>query len=153
MDKARTCIKSKEIEEKNYLNRMEDDFIQDKKVSKDLFIKISIYFELNFLHFQLTFEYISSNINEFTRSVFLFYLFNFFYKKTSQGQKCTNPLTVNKNNKKRKYKKHLRGKKLLIRLFAFCAFTWFCFFMLLVLLVLFVRVKSYHKKIKSLKLT
>ena len=52
---------------------MEDDFIQDKKVSKDLFIKISIYFQLNFLHFQLTFEYISSSINEFIMSVFLFY--------------------------------------------------------------------------------
>ena len=52
---------------------MEDDFIQDKKVSKDLFIKISIYFQLNFLHFQLTVEYISSSINEFIMSVFLFY--------------------------------------------------------------------------------
>ena len=29
---------------------------------------------------------------------------------------------------KNTYKKHLRGKKLLIRLFAFCAFTWLCFY-------------------------
>ena len=61
----------------------------------------------------------SGNINEVIRTVLNFL---FFYDKISQAQKSTNPLAANEN-KKNVYKKHLRGKKLLIRLFAIYAFT------------------------------
>ena len=67
----------------------------------------------------------SSIINEVIKSVSNFLLF--FYEKILQVQKSTKPLTANKNFKKA-YKKHLREKKSLIRLFVFCAFAWFCFY-------------------------
>ena len=67
----------------------------------------------------------SSIINEVIKSVSNFLLF--FYEKILRVQKSTKPLTANKNFKNA-YKKHLREKKSLIRLFVFCAFAWFCFY-------------------------
>ena len=68
----------------------------------------------------------SSIINEVIKSVSNFLLF--FYEKILQVQKSTKPLTANKNLTKKAYKKHLREKKSLIRLFVFCAFAWLCFY-------------------------
>ena len=48
-----------------------------------------------------------------------------FYEKILEIQKSAKQLTANK--KKNAYRKHLREKKSLIRLFAFCAFAWLCF--------------------------
>ena len=41
----------------------------------------------------------SGNINEVIRSVLNFLFIYFFYKKISQEQKTTKPLTANKNKK------------------------------------------------------
>ena len=83
----------------------------------------------------------SSNINEVIRSVLNFLFIYFFYKKISQAQKSTKPLTANKKNA---HKKHLRGKKLL----AYLRFVLLlgCVFVLLVLLMLLVHAKSICKK-------
>ena len=67
-------------------------------------------------------------MNGVFRSVLNFLLF-FFYKKISQAQKSTKPLTANKN--KNMHKKHLRGKKLLTCLLAYLLLLG-SFFMLLV---------------------
>ena len=67
----------------------------------------------------------SSNINEVIKAVLNFSFF--FYKKISQVQKSTKPLTANKNKKKCVLKTS-KKKKLLIRLFAFCVFAWLCFY-------------------------
>ena len=67
----------------------------------------------------------SSNINEVIRPVLKFLSF-FFYKKISQVQKSTKLLTANKN--KKMCIKTSKGKKLLIRLFAFSVFAWWCFY-------------------------
>ena len=66
----------------------------------------------------------SSNMNEVVRSVlnFLFFFTKIFHKH----KKAQNRLQRTKI--KNTYKKHLTGKKLLIRLFGFCAFTWLCFY-------------------------
>ena len=88
--------------------------------------------------FKKSFNKFSSNIAEVTRTVLNFL---FFCDKISQAQRSTNPLTANKN-KKNMYKKHLTGKKLIIRYLRFilllsCTFMLFVLFVLLVLLVLF----------------
>ena len=82
----------------------------------------------------------SSNINEAIETILD------FYSKISQAQKAQN--SYKRTKTKNAPKKHLRGKKSLIRLFAFCAFAWvsLCRLMLFVLLL---RAKSFRKK-KSL---
>ena len=69
---------------------------------------------------------ISSNINEVIRSV-LNYFFFFLQKDFTSTKKHKTAYSEQKN-KRNTYKKHLRGKMLLIRLFAFCSFTWLCFY-------------------------
>ena len=66
----------------------------------------------------------SSNINEVIRTVLNFWLF--FTKRFHKHKKVQNRLQQRKT--KNAYNRHLRGKKLLIRLFAFCAFAWLCFY-------------------------
>ena len=68
----------------------------------------------------------SSNINEVIRSVLN--LFFFLQKDFTITKK--HKTTYSETKMKNTHKKHLRGKKLLIRLFAFCAFAWlqFCAF-------------------------
>ena len=72
----------------------------------------------------------SSNINEVIRSV-LNFLFFFLQKDFTSTKKHKTAYSEQKI--KITHKKHLRRKKLLIRLFAFCAF---------ILLVLLVKTKS-----------
>ena len=60
----------------------------------------------------------SGNVIEVIRSVLKFF---FFTKRFLHTPKAQNRLQRTKINNA--YKKHLRGKKLLIHLFAFCAFA------------------------------
>ena len=64
----------------------------------------------------------SSNINEVIRPVLKFLSF-FFLQKDFTSTKL---LTANKN--KKMCVKTSKGKKLLIRLFAFSVFAWWCFY-------------------------
>ena len=66
-------------------------------------------------------------INEGIRSVLNFLIF-FLQKDFTSTKKHKTAYSEQKKKKKNTYKKHLGGKKLLIRLFAFCVFTWLCFF-------------------------
>ena len=106
------------------------------KIASPLLRPISKFLTLHNRFFSKIFDP-SSNIVEVTRTVLNFLIF--FYDKISQAQKSTNLLTVNKI--KNTYKKHLRGKMLLIRYLRFmplvsCAFMLLVFLVLLVLLVL-----------------
>ena len=62
----------------------------------------------------------SSNVIEVIRPILKFSFF-FFYKKILHTPKAQKRLKRTKI--KNEYKKHLKGKKLLIHLFAFCAFA------------------------------
>ena len=103
------------------------------------------------------------------RSLGQFQTFLFFLQKDFTTTKSTKTHISEQKQKRQRFhalKKHLRGKKSLIRLFtffafawlrlfAFCAFAWlrlfaFLLFMLFVLFVLFVRVKSFLKKNKKI---
>ena len=72
----------------------------------------------------------SSNVNEIIRAV----LNSFFYKKILHAPKAQKHKdatkqkhkTLQAKKKKNALKKHLRGKKSLIRLFAFLVFCAFC---------------------------
>ena len=105
---------------------------------------------------------LSSNVNEVIRSVL-----NFFYEKISRApKKHENPHNRTKIKKAAFYvhKKHLRGRKSIICLFAFLCFLCFClvaslcflwFFSFLCFLcfLCFLRVwNTFCKKKKSLKL-
>ena len=89
--------------------------------------------------------FFSSNVDEAIRA-----FSNLFYKKISHAQKAQNAHKRTKTKRQRFYalKKHLRGKKSLIRLCIFCALILFvlllgCVFVFFV--VFFVRVKSFRK--------
>ena len=86
---------------------------------------------------------LSSNINEVTKTVLSFLLF--FTKRFYKYKK--HKTAYSEQKLKNAYKKHLREKKSLIRLFAFCAFAWSCLY----LLVLSVSAKSFRKKNKEFK--
>ena len=89
----------------------------------------------------------SSNIVEVIRTVlnFLFHFFMIRFHNNKKAQKLTNLLTANKN-KKNRYEKHLRGKKLLICYshfmllfsYAFMLFVLFCAFFVFFFLHIFV---------------
>ena len=80
----------------------------------------------------------SSNINEIIKAILNFFIQKFYNHKKAQN-------AYKRTKIKNALKKHLRGKKSLIPLFAFCAFAWVSL-CLLVLLVLLVRAKSFRKK-------
>ena len=95
-----------------------------------------------------TVVHFSSNVNEVIRAISNLLFFS--HKKTPHATKAQN--TYKQTKIKNALKKHLRGKKSLIRLFAFCAFVLLlgCVFVLFVPLLC---VESFcGKKIKGLKL-
>ena len=71
---------------------------------------------------------LTSNVKEVISTILNSFLF--FYKKISSEQKAQNAHKRTKIKKTAFYvlKRHLRGKKLLIRLFAFLFFLCFCAF-------------------------
>ena len=87
---------------------------------------------------------VSSHINEVTETILDFFIQKFDKHKKHQ--------TLTTNKSKNALKKHLRGKKPLIRLFAFCAFAYALSLCLWVILVLLVRTKSFREN-KGLKLS
>ena len=122
-----------------------------------------------FLTHTIFYRYVSSNVNEGIRAVL-----NHFYLFLREDFTCTKSIKTHISEQKQKrqhfnaFKKHLRGKKSFICLFAFlcflcffCAFLCFLHFMhflqflqflcfvVFVLFMLFVHVKSSCKKNKS----
>ena len=85
----------------------------------------------------------SSNINEVIWPVLNF----FFFLQRDFASTKRYKTAYSKQKLKNVYKKHPRGKKLLIHLFTFCAFALLCFyaFSAFVLLMLLVHAKSFCK--------
>ena len=84
----------------------------------------------------------NSNINLVIKSVLNFFFF--FYKKISQVQKSTKPLTANKN--KKVCIKNIYEEKRYLFAYLYFVLLLSCVFMLLVLLMILVRAKSFCKK-------
>ena len=79
------------------------------------------------------------------RSLGQFQTFFFFLQRDFASTKRYKT-AYSKQKLKNAYKKHPRGKKLLIHLFTFCAFALLCFLLVpLVLLMLLVHAKSFCK--------
>ena len=87
----------------------------------------------------------NSNISEVIKTV----LNTFFFLQKDFTSTKEHKTAYNKQKSKNVYKKHLREKKSLIRLFTICAFAWLCFYAFSAFSA-FSACKIFSSKIKSL---